>query len=217
METQVQQKVTGKSIQIELISPSLPLPLSLFAPFSFHTGYKARFLSESHFNYCHADTMLITKKSANTMIFSLFMPFKWQMWSIVTRKKTSSDTSEIVWKKHADMNVLRLNTNHPLSQRHHSFLLFLSFPSSLAPLEGQWQLHAGDKRVQRWALGSDWLTQLLRWCEDCRLRLSKDHSAHGRHLVTSLPQMPDSTGLTHSRKPLIRIVPPFLQDASSQI
>lgn len=34
METQVQQKVTGKSIQIELISPSLLLPLSLFTPFS---------------------------------------------------------------------------------------------------------------------------------------------------------------------------------------
>ncbi len=29
METQVQQKVTGKSIQIELISPSLPLSYSL--------------------------------------------------------------------------------------------------------------------------------------------------------------------------------------------
>lgn len=52
------------------------------------------------------------------------------------------------------------------------------------------QLHAGDKRMQWWGLGSDWLTQLLRWCEDCRLRLSNDRSARGCHLATSLPQMP---------------------------
>lgn len=64
METQVQQKVTGKSIQIELISPSLSL-----APFSFHKGYKARFHTESHFNYCRADAALIT---TNTMIFFSF-------------------------------------------------------------------------------------------------------------------------------------------------
>ena len=69
METQVQQKVTGKSIQIELISPSPAL-----APFSFHKGYKARFLSESHFNYCRTDAALIT---TNTMIsFFLFIPLK---------------------------------------------------------------------------------------------------------------------------------------------
>lgn len=72
------------------------------------------------------------------------------------------------------------------------FILALSFfspSSSLAPSEGQQQLYAGDKSVQQWALSSDWLAQLLRWCEDCRLRLSKGHSAHGCHLVTSLLQM----------------------------
>lgn len=66
METQVQQKVTGKSIQIELISPSLTLAL---AAFSFHRGYKARFLPESHFNYRRADAALIT---TNAMIFPPF-------------------------------------------------------------------------------------------------------------------------------------------------
>lgn len=81
METQVQQKVTGKSIPIELISPSLLLPLSLFTPFSFHTGYKARFLSESQFNCCRADVALIPHH------FSIFIHSTWQMWSIVTRKK----------------------------------------------------------------------------------------------------------------------------------
>lgn len=69
------------------------------------------------------------------------------------------------------------------------FLLFLLF--SLHPLQrlarrGQQQLYAGDKRVQRWVLGSDWLAQLLRWCEDYKLRLSKGHSIHGCHLVTLL-------------------------------
>ncbi len=112
------------------------------------------------------------------------------MWITVTGKKCpKTHKSEIVWKENAGMNVLRLGTNHPLSQAHHSFLLFLSFSSSLAPSEGQQQLYVGDKRVQRWVLGSDWLAQLLRWCEDYRLRLSKGHSAHGCHLVTSLPQM----------------------------
>lgn len=72
----------------------------------------------------------------------------------------------------------------------HSCAFFPFSPSSsLAPSKGQQQLYAGDKRVRRWALGCDRLAQLLRWCEDYRLRLSKGHSARGCHLVTSLLQM----------------------------
>lgn len=59
METQVQQKVTRKSIQIELIS-------LLLAPFSSYKGYKAHFHSELHSYYCGADAALIRR---NTMFF----------------------------------------------------------------------------------------------------------------------------------------------------
>lgn len=119
--------------------------------------------------------------------------------------------------KHAHLrNCMKERCKHECAPTQHKspsvsgtpFILALSFLSSpLAPSEGQQQLYAGDKRVQRWALGSDWLAQLLRWCEDCRLRLSKGHSARGCHLVTSLPQM--TVGLaTQSTKHEIYIIPP---------
>lgn len=61
MATQVQQKVTGKSIQIELISP-------LAAPFSFHKSYKACLGSESHFNSCQADAALIPTNAVMSVL-----------------------------------------------------------------------------------------------------------------------------------------------------
>lgn len=56
METQVQQKVTRKSIQIELIS-------LLLAPFSSYKGYKTHFHSELHSHYCRPDAALIRRST----------------------------------------------------------------------------------------------------------------------------------------------------------
>lgn len=55
------------------------------------------------------------------------------------QKNTSSNkhhTSKIVRKKDASASVPRLDTNHPLSQAQHSFLLFPFFPLHSLPRRG---------------------------------------------------------------------------------
>lgn len=113
METQVQQKVTRKSIQIELISL-----------FLISQGLQSGFPLWITFNYCRADAALIR---TNTVGFI----FVQQMNITPVTKKIQIHTSEMAWNKDADVKVLQHKTNHPLSRAYHSLLLFLSFLSVL--------------------------------------------------------------------------------------
>lgn len=119
------------------------------------------------------------------------------MWLIVTGKESKGTVALTIQR--ALKTFLRSNETESwmfsdrthISLRHAfhscSFLPFSALPS-LSHSEGLQQLYAGDKSVRWWVLASDWPAQLPRWCEDCRLCLSKGHSIHGCHLMTSPPQ-----------------------------
>lgn len=137
IETQVQQKVTGKSIRIELISPALPphLPAATATATKllFFLTVAALMQHKNHHHNRHVSSRLCLRFPC--------IPHRHRGAAAAARKKQIS---------------LRL-----LSCSFSFFSLSLSPsldpsppsppppPSSLPPAEGPWQLCAGDKRVQR--------------------------------------------------------------------
>lgn len=152
IETQVQQKVTGKSIRIELISPALPphLPAATAAATKllFFLTVAALMQHKNHHHHRHVSSRLCLRFPC--------VPHRHRGAAAAARKRRKKKARKKKRRHGWTQISLRL-----LSCSFSFFSLSLSPsldpsppsppppPSSLPPAEGPWQLCAGDKRVQR--------------------------------------------------------------------
>lgn len=139
IETQVQQKVTGKSIQIELISPSLPSHL---------TGATKHILTVA---------ALMQHKPQQCLLPLSFSSLSTAATWIINEQGGKIKSRKCATTRHKSPSVS--GTPFILAPSSPSTLHPPSLTASPALSEGQWQLRAGDKRVQRRGPASDWLAR----------------------------------------------------------